>query len=80
MMSSVSSVVESVNVVWMTCFDGIVVCVGSDELKLDVYPVFWMWSGVCENGNEVWLMKMAEVEEVVVTDVEVDQQSVWSGG
>ena len=74
MMSSFSAVVVSMTVVWMTCFDGIVVCVDFDELKLDVYPVFWMWSDVCENGSEVWRMRMEEVEGVVVTDVEVDQQ------
>ena len=61
----------------MTCFDEIAVYVGCDELRLDVCPVFWMRNEVCENGSDVWLMRMAKVEEVVgsvVTDVELVQQ------
>ena len=52
-----SSLVVSMILVWMTGADGNVVCVDYDKLKLDVCLVFWMWSDVCVNGIEVWLMK-----------------------
>ena len=49
----------------MTCLDESDGSVGSDELKSDVCPVFWISSEVGETGIGVWLTRMVVVEETV---------------